>query len=173
MPLLILILEVFIFVGLIDYFGFINTILIYLVPTMLGFFIFNRFNRRLIYDIQAHQNPSKQLIKQGLTFVAAILLILPSFISKVVGVFLIMPFVRSLIVWGVQGLLLKKVFSRANSFTGFGGFGGNGFKFYYQKFEAPDFKNHQDQELESEVLEAQYKKIEEVNLLEDTKKKQE
>lgn len=173
MPLLILILEIFIFVGLIDSFGFVNTILIYLIPTMMGFFIFNRFNRRLINDIQSHQNPSKQLIKQGLTFVAAILLILPSFISKVLGVFLILPFVRSLIAWGVQGLFLKKVFSRASSFTSFGGFGGNGFKFYYQKFEAPDFKNHQDQELESDVLEAQYKKIEEINLIEDGKKKPE
>lgn len=169
MPLLIVIIEIFIFVGLIDYFGFINTVLIYLIPTMIGFIIFNNFNRSLMFDIQSNQNPSKELIKKGLSFVAAILLILPSFISKVFGVFLILPFVRTLIAWGFQGLLLKKVFSRANSFTNFGGIGGNGFKFYYQKFDPNEFRSHQEQELESDVLEAQYKKIEDVNLLEPSK----
>lgn len=169
MPLILLVLEILIFIGLIDNFGFINSMLIYLIPTIVGFFIFKNFNRTLIMDIQTKSNPSRELIKQGLTFIAAILLILPSFITKVIGVFLILPFVRSILVWGVQGLVLKKVFSRAQNFTQFGG--GN-FRFYYQnRSPRTDSRDSMEDPHSSNVYEAQYRKIEETNLIDLPEKK--
>ncbi|MCB0368457.1 MAG: FxsA family protein [Bdellovibrionales bacterium] len=171
MPLLILFIEIFIFVSFVQVLGFLNTVLLYLIPTLIGFMLFKWVNKGLIFDIQNHENPSKELIKGGLTVVAAILLILPSFLTKVIGLFLILPFVRTLLAWGFQGFLIQKVFSKANSFYQFGG--GNpagGFKFYYQKsdgnpFGSTPFGTSSGSMDDGEVLEAEYKKIEEHNLL--------
>lgn len=162
MPLLLFLIEIFIFVTLIQEIGFWYSVLVYLVPTILGFMIFKNQNKALVMNIQNNQNPSKDLIKKGLTFIAAILLIFPSFLTKVLGIFILLPFVRTLLSWGFQGFLLKKVFSSTNAFYKFGG---NGFKFYYQNMNTPPPIGNEWQNSNEEVLEAQYKKIEETNLI--------
>ncbi|MBN8536188.1 MAG: FxsA family protein [Deltaproteobacteria bacterium] len=171
MPLLFFLLEIFIFVTMINQIGFIDSLLVYLVPTIIGILIFRNQNKTLILNIQNTQNPPQTLIKQGLTFIAAILLIFPSFISKLLGLFILLPFVRTLLAWGFQGFLLKKVFAKNNSFTQFGT---NGFKFYYQKFESGPFPSSDWQSpqansqtvshtMDKDIIEAKFKKIEETN----------
>lgn len=164
--------------------GFIDSVLVYLIPTIIGILIFRNQNKTLILNIQNTPNPPQTLIKKGLTFIAALLLIFPSFISKLMGLFILLPFVRTLLAWGFQGFLLKKVFAKNNSFSQFGT---NGFKFYYQKFESGPFsssewQSHQtnsktvSHDMEKDVIEAKFKKIEETNsdlLVESSTKKKE
>ncbi|MCK6599941.1 MAG: FxsA family protein [Bdellovibrionaceae bacterium] len=179
MPLLLFFLEIFIFIIFVNQIGFWYSVLVYLIPTILGFLVLRVQSRNFLMDVQTDGNPSKEVIKKGLTFLAAILLIFPSFFSKVFGLTLMLPFIRSILAWGFQGFLVNKVFSQTQKFSqNFGQFGNGNFKFYYKTFgdrpgggvNSEDFINTKVEPQENDIIDASYKKIEEIQLIEDKKR---
>ena len=125
----LVILEIFFFTFFAEKYGFLNTMLAYWVPTILGFSLLPRLG----LGFQTIKiNPEKEAagLHRVLLFVGCLLLITPLLSFRVVGIFLILPGFRHLLIWKLAQLIKKQM-------TQFQG--GTGFYFFRsQNFSRPN-----------------------------------
>ena len=106
----LVILEIFFFTFFAEKYGFLNTMLAYWVPTILGFSLLPRLG----LGFQTIKiNPEKEAagLHRVLLFVGCLLLITPLLSFRVVGIFLILPGFRHLLIWKLAQLIKKQMIS--------------------------------------------------------------
>lgn len=113
MPILLIFIEVFIFVMSIKYFGWLVTLGLYILPSFLGVFGISFWGQKGFRSLQNQlaqgEDPLKEVLKSFSGLIGFILLVPPTFTTRLLGVFLILPFTRSLIVFLSQFLVFKKM----------------------------------------------------------------
>ena len=168
MPLIVLIAEAILVYQFILAYGFFNFLVFYFISTMLGILIVRFVGSKSLRDFQTGMvnGNNRSMISRGLLFVSGLLLIIPSMAAKIMGGLLVIPPVRWLAAIAFSNFLMKRVFN-ANSFVH--QFGNGGFRFYYQQSGNP-FQNaqtHTQPEYSDNVIDAQFRKVEDTKLLND------
>lgn len=129
LPLPLFILEVFIFWFFADHFGFWNTFFAYLAPTFLGIIVLKFQSQFALVQLQKEmmsgRAPGGKILHMAAKFVSGVLLMIPTFISRVFGVLLLLPISRHLIIYIAQAWLFKKLMD--GSFRIFSAGGGEPF----------------------------------------------
>ncbi|MGZ3768200.1 MAG: FxsA family protein [Bdellovibrio sp.] len=148
--------EIVIFILSVQHFGFLNTLGLYILPSFLGILIVNTVGRLALLTLQSTvmkgQLPAGRILNSAAVFIAGLLLIIPSFFSRVLGLILLLPGLRHLIVWRFKTHMAKKMASGANVFTfktgpfGFGG-GSSGFRYYEYNNNNKDQSENQEREV--------------------------
>lgn len=171
LPLPLFIAELLIFIMAVKSWGFLDSLGIYLMPSLLGFVILSLVKRtgfaQMQMSMMSGQKPEKSLLHSGAIFLGAILLIVPSFFTRVLAIILILPGLRHLIIWRFEKGMQKRMQNGAQGGFSFGGpfgFGGGagagpaggGFT-YYQYRSKPtgdDFNQESPRErvIDAEVL---------------------
>lgn len=155
-PFPFIIAEIFIFFAAVQQWGFWNTLGIYFLPCILGYFIVTIMGQVTLITLQTTvmkgQLPASRLMNSGALFLSGILFLIPSFFSRFLGVVLFLPGLRHLAVWHFKKYLAKKIASGVRGFQF--GTGGAGFKYYEFRNEGQGFKDvHQEREVhEANVL---------------------
>lgn len=132
----IVILEVFFFTFFAEEYGFLNTMLAYWVPTFLGFLLLPRLGLGF-QTLKLNPANEAEGLHRVLLFLGCLLLITPLLTFRVIGIFLILPGFRHLLIWKLAQLIKKQM-------TQFQG--GNGFYFFrsqgFQRPSADAFYSH-------------------------------
>lgn len=165
MPLLLVILEVFLVVMFVRFFGFLNLFLFYVLSMCLGILMVKQLGSKFLRQFQAGQstNANPSIISKGLLFLSGLLLIVPSIGSKLVGTVMILPPVRWAMAAVFKGFIVKRVFG-ANSIIH--QFNKGGFNFYYQSRGPNPFQNQNiNEDPSQDIIDAEFKKIEDPKLL--------
>lgn len=109
MFILFLFIEILIFSYFSDHYGFLRAAAGYFLPSLLGVLLFMTKGGiamgQLHQKLSATQRPDKVLLHSLSFFIAAILTILPFFITRVLAIFLFLPGLRNLIIF----YLIKKL----------------------------------------------------------------
>jgi len=130
------ILELYIFSWCADRWGFLDTIFIYMLPSVAGVLLISILNRKALFAIQKlqdlngnFQGAQVKWLHVGIQFLGSIFLIIPSALTRMLGIFLVLPGIRHLIIWFAKGWLFLKL---ANTFSKSGNiffrFGTGGFE---------------------------------------------
>lgn len=134
LPLPIFLFEIFAFLEFVDYFGFFPVVGAYILPSLLGFLILSFQSRAALFNLQRRllegSSPSFQAINMGAKFLSGIMLIAPLLLTRILGVLLLLPGSRHLLVLGFQSWLHRKIKSGAAGFFA----NGRGFQFGGQPF---------------------------------------
>lgn len=151
-PFPILIAEFLIFFLAVKQWGFLNTLGLYLLPCLLGFFIVSTVGRMAMMTLQGTvargQLPGMKILHSGAIFFSGILFLIPSFTTRLIGVILLVPGLRHMAVWRFKNYLSKQMAKGAGGFRfggqgagpfGFGGDGG-GFKYYEFRNDGTGFR---------------------------------
>ena len=124
MPLLFLILEFFIFILSFNFFGFWMTVGLYFLPSVIGImgvsFWGQQGFRGLQIQLSQSSDPLKEALKSFSGLIGFLLLIPPTFTTRVLGIFLILPLTRWLVVFVSQFLVFKKLGPSSFVFYQFG-----------------------------------------------------
>lgn len=121
-------LEIFFFTFFAEKYGFLNTLLAYWVPTLLGLSLLPRLGLAF-QSIQLNPSNEAAGLNRVLLFLGCLLLITPLLSFRAVGIFLILPGFRHLLIWKLAQFLKRQM-------TQFQG--GNGFYFFKsQGFSRP------------------------------------
>lgn len=138
-PFPFVIAEIVIFVLSVQHFGFLNTVGLYILPSLLGFLIVSTIGRMAIYTLQSTvmkgQVPTGKLLNSAAIFISGLLFLIPSFFARVLGLILFLPGLRHFMVWRFKLHMAKKMAKGMSGFTfasgpfGFGA-GTSGFKYY-------------------------------------------
>jgi UPF0716 protein FxsA len=138
-------LEIYVFIKVGDHFGYVNALFALLTSSVIGVGIIRAQSHwvqvRLSQSLAAKKLPSVEVIHRLLILLGGVLLLMPGFISDVIGLMLIMPGLRHFFVWTVrwriERSLLAGTFKMFSFGTGFSaGFGGS------SNHSAPD--DHRD-----------------------------
>lgn len=165
LPLPFFLAEIFIFFSFVGKFGFFDTFISYLMPSLLGFVVLSLAKRvglaQLQMTVMSGKTPEKAMLHSGAIFIGGILLVIPLFITRVLAVFLILPGLRHFLIWRLTKNIQKRMaagaqgFSFGGPFGGMGGFGagaagqgGAGFKYYQYRSGAPRSSFEEDVEPE-------------------------
>jgi UPF0716 family protein affecting phage T7 exclusion len=133
MPIFFLwtIVEILIFAAFADNFGFLRTLLAYFLPTILGLLLLSRLRTKGFAKVQASlnqgQEPSREILLTAARAFGAVLLLPPSFFSRVFGLALLTPGITHLLVLILKVTLLKRI---VNFGSGFVRTGAGSFSFY-------------------------------------------
>lgn len=124
-PFPLILLEIFIFWFVVGKIGFLYTLLYYFAPCLLGFFIVATWGRVALVSIQMSfargEVPGPKILHAGAIFVAGLCLLVPSAITRVIAIGLLLPGLRHLILWKLKGNLVQKMAQGSASFN-FSGF---------------------------------------------------
>lgn len=131
--------EIFLFFFILSNWGFLNTMAFYFLPCLLGFFIVNIWSRIAIPALQAAalrgEKPGFKLLNSGAIFLAGLCFLVPSFFLRVLGVLLLLPGSRHILVWKFKEKIAQRfaggaaggAFNFGNFHFRAGGFPGAGF----------------------------------------------
>lgn len=130
-----LFLEIFLFAKSVEWFGWMNSFLIYFGPSLIGAILLSSISRVGLMAVQGAlskgQVPGTQLLHTGAVFVGFLLLVVPTFTTRLLGICLILPGLRHLLVWRFKIFATQKMAQGSAQFFSFGaGAGAGGFKFY-------------------------------------------
>lgn len=110
--------------------GFLNTLGLYLLPCLLGFFIVTTVGRMALLTMQSTvmrgQLPTARIMHSGAIFLSGLFFLIPSFFARVLALVLFLPGLRHLAVWRFKIFLAKQVAKGAASFKFSGPFGFGG-----------------------------------------------
>ena len=133
MPLILLFFEILVFAFFVGQFGFGWTFLGYLFPSILGLFLLSILNKEPLLRLQKSmtegQTPQKEILNMAGKAIGALLLIIPGFTTRVLGLILIFPLTRWLIM-AVSSVWILKRFSKPGA--AFFQFGNGAFRVYTQ-----------------------------------------
>ncbi|HPI41802.1 MAG TPA: FxsA family protein [Pseudobdellovibrionaceae bacterium] len=127
--------EFIVFFQFVENFGFFYSFLGYVLPSFLGVMIFGRSGQLVISQLQMQmmkgEAPAKTLLKTAGYYISGVLFLIPSFLTRVIGVLLWIPFVRGFLV----AVMFKKMATPSRSSSNFrvftsnvaGGFREDGF----------------------------------------------
>ncbi len=187
-PFPISIAEFLIFFLAVKQWGFLNTLGLYLLPCLLGFVIVSTVGRMAMMTLQGSvvrgELPTKKILHSGAIFFAGILLLIPSFTTRLIGIVLLIPGLRHAVVWRFKNYLSRKIAAGSNGF-GFGraggmggpfGFGGGtgGFKYYEFRNDGTGFRRtDQNSPQERDVSEANVLDVTPLKVTHEEKKNEE
>ena len=140
LPLPLFIAEFLIFLFAIQEWGFLQVIAAYLAPCLLGFIILSLMGRWALFDMQRTllqgQMPANSLLHSAAVFVAGVLLLVPTFFTRLIAVLLILPGSRHFAVSKLKTFFLARM---GRGFSGFSFGAGKGFGggFQYYDFRGP------------------------------------
>lgn len=124
MPLLYFILEIGIFVLMVQWLGFWWSLLVYVLPSFLGFILLSFQSRELMTKMQGlardGQSLPKDILHSAAPVIGAIFLIIPGFLTRTFGILLIFPPTRWLLISLSSFLFFKKLMNKSFSFYQFG-----------------------------------------------------
>lgn len=124
MPLIIFILEIAIFIFIVQAIGFWWTFLGYVIPSILGVFLLSFQSREVMAKLQNSTlngaNPSVEILKSAAPIIGSVLLIVPGFFSRALGLVLLFPPTRWLLIFLSSFLFFRKFISRGMSLLQFG-----------------------------------------------------
>lgn len=132
-PFPFLLAEFVLFVVLCGRFGFFPVLAAYWIPSILGLIVLNLQSRAALVDVQTRmargQQPGFALLNTAAKFIAGLALLPPLFSTRVLGVLLLLPGTRQLLLLIAQGWLMKKAAQNGGfrTFT-FGSMGPQGFR---------------------------------------------
>jgi UPF0716 family protein affecting phage T7 exclusion len=119
--------------------GFMNTLMVYFVPTFLGLTFFSFQNQMIWFQFQKQmasgRTPDGELLHLVAKFAGAFLMIVPSIIARLAAVLLLLPLTRHMMVLVSRFFISKKI--AQGSFKVFGdrqGFGAGNHNFRYYNF---------------------------------------
>jgi UPF0716 protein FxsA len=151
-PLPIVLIEILIFTTFVHFYNFWDVFFIYLIPSFAGAVLFSLTGRSMLMSLQGGmaqgQLPADRVLHKGAILLGSILLIVPTFLSRVLAVFLIVPLLRHISVYVFKNFIFKRMKNSPFSFVHFGGFpggfpggtpGGGGFQRgpHYQHYQGP------------------------------------
>lgn len=179
-PFPLLIAEVFIFMMAIKHWGFLNTLGVYIFPSLLGIIIVSTVGRMAVMTLQSSlmrgQLPANKILHSGAVFLSGLLLLVPSFFTRLVAVILLLPGLRHLVIWRFKALMAKKVAQgSAKAFSGFGfGRGGanssSGFRYYEFRNDGSGFQEEFHEQREREVKDAEVLDVKPLEISHEVKK---
>lgn len=112
-PLPFLILETCLFWFFVSEYGFLPVFAAYVVPSFLGMLVLSFQSRAALLNLQKRMaeggQPGFPLLNAVAKFFAGLLLLAPFFTTRILGVALLLPGVRQLILFLAQGWLLAKL----------------------------------------------------------------
>ena len=124
MPLLFVILEFFVFIMSLKLVGFWTTLGLYILPSFIGVlgisFWGQKGFRGLQMQLAQSQDPIKEVLKSFSGLIGFLLLIPPTFTTRVLGIFLIFPLTRWFVVFLSQFFVFKKMGPTGFMFYQFG-----------------------------------------------------
>lgn len=183
-PLPWFILEIVIFFLAVQQWGFLNTLGLYLLPCLLGFFIVSTVGRLALVTLQSTvmrgQLPGTAILHSGAIFLAGLLFLVPSFFTRVIGVILILPGLRHLAIWRFKLYLAQQIAkgSARFNFSGPFGFGSRngagGFRYYQYRGDGKGFQKTEDPDSagEREVFESNVLDVTPLKVTHEEKKKE-
>lgn len=163
LPLPYLLAELALFAFFASRFGFGPTFLAYALPSVLGFVLLTFQSRSALFTLQSRlaqgDRPGLKVMSTGAKVLGAILLIVPLFSTRVVGVLLTLPGTRHLMIFLFQAWIFRRF---AAGFRGFGAGAGPGpggfrgsfrtFHFDGQGFREAGFEAEERVEREAQVV---------------------
>lgn len=155
LPFPLLLAEIVLFVALASRFGFFPVFGAYLLPSLLGVLLLGFQSRHammsLVRKLQEGHRPEAQLLSTAAKFVGA-LLFLPPFVSpRLLGLALLLPGTRHLLILVAQGWLAKKA-AQGSARMWTGGFGRPG-GFGGIRFETFEMEPERREERDADVIE--------------------
>jgi UPF0716 protein FxsA len=152
LPFPLMIAEFVIFFLAVKQWGFFNTLGLYLLPCLLGFFIVTTIGRVALLTLQSTvtkgQVPGTKMLHSGAIFLSGLLFLVPSFCTRVFGLVLLLPGLRHLAIWRFKLYLAKQMAKGTAGFRfggagngpfGFGA-GNSGFRYYEYRSSADGFE---------------------------------
>lgn len=125
-PLPIVLLEILVFSTFVHFYNFWDVFLAYLLPSFAGAVLFSLTGRSIMLSLQGGlaqgKMPADRVLHRGAVLLGAILLMIPSFSSRVLAVILIIPGLRHLAIFIFKTYLFQRLTKNA-TFVRFGGFG--------------------------------------------------
>ncbi len=125
MPLLYFLAELWIFILFVDWLGFWWSVLAYILPSILGVILLSMQSREVMTKLQkttaGEQNDSSSdILRSAGPIIGALFLIIPGFFSRAVGVLLIFPPTRWLLIFLSSFLFFRRWISKSFSMYQFG-----------------------------------------------------
>ncbi len=125
-PLPIVLTEILVFTTFVHFFDFWDVFLAYLLPSFFGAVLFSLTGRSMMMAVQGGmmqgQLPADRVLHKGALLLGSILLIIPTFLSRVLAVLLIVPIFRHISVYIFKNFIFKRMKNSSFSFAQFGGF---------------------------------------------------
>lgn len=126
-------LELLLFIKLVSVFGFLKIFALYTLPSFLGFFILTSYPQSLLGTLQSsmqkQKKPTTQMLHSLFIFISAVLFIIPSAITRIIGLILFLPILRHLVVFLLVWQWFRLSAHFLKRFQNFN-FSQNGFKVY-------------------------------------------
>lgn len=126
-------LELLLFIKLVSVYGFLKIFALYTLPSLMGFFILANSPQSLLTGFQSsmqnQKKPTTQMLHTLFIFISAILFIIPSAATRIIGLFLFLPVLRHLMVFLLVWQWLRLSSRFLNRFKNFN-FSQNGFTVY-------------------------------------------
>lgn len=121
--------EIYAYMSFIDAYGFWDAVGVVLLGGFAGLMIMTSVGRSALFSLQADiaqgKNPSNRILNQLAILLGGLLIFIPGLISKVLGLLLVLPGTRHILLLFFRGFLLKQFTSgRIRVFNGGAGFGG-------------------------------------------------
>lgn len=163
-PFPFIVAEIIIFILSIQHLGFLNTLGLYLLPCLLGFFIVTTVGRLALMTLQSTvmkgQLPASKILHSGAIFLSGLLFLIPSFFTRVFGLILFLPGLRHLAIWRFKLYMAKQIAKGSARFNfggpfGFGaGTSGGGFRYYEYRNDGSVYEEgpHEREVREAHVL---------------------
>lgn len=135
--------EIYVFISFIDAYSFWDALLLTMGSGLIGLIIMMSQGRAALVSIQqdlaAGKNPNDRILHQLLILLGGLLIFLPGFINDIVGLLLVLPGTRHLMLYFFKSTLLRQITQgRIRVFNSGGGFGG-GFSGFRRGPQGPHF----------------------------------
>ncbi|GEM_PF-1213011 len=179
-PFPLLIAEIFIFVMAIKHWGFLNTLGAYLLPSFLGLIIVSTVGRMAMMTMQSTlmrgQLPANKILHSGAIFLSGLLLLIPSFSTRLIAVILLLPGLRHMAIWRFKAFMAKKIAQGSSkAFSGFGFSKGganssSGFRYYEFRSDGSGFQEEFREQQEREVKDAEVLDVKPLEISHEVKK---
>ncbi len=146
MPLVYVVLEIAIFVGLAQAIGVGYTLLLFIFPSFLGLFLLSILGRDMGVKMQSliHDGKTqpKDIVRSAAPMIGALLLVIPGFLSRALGLLFLFPPTRWFLIFLSSRLYFSRLLRKGFSFYQFG----NGAFRMHTSFggkRSSPFNNHQ------------------------------
>lgn len=119
-PFPLVLFEIVLFFLVMGQLGFVNTLGVYFLPSLLGLLILSFQSRSALMRLQVEmaegKNPGRRLMGAVANFFAGVFFVVPTFTTRLVALFLIVPGVRRIFFLVLQRWISKRVGRGASAF---------------------------------------------------------
>ena len=113
LPFPVFLFEIVVFFLLVSRFGFLNIFGLYLLPCLLGFIVLAFQSRVALLNLQRAlmegKQPAKRLLATAANFLAGVLLLVPTFTTRVFALVLLVPGLRQMALAGLQAWIARQI----------------------------------------------------------------